>query len=536
MKLSQTDIFFQKISIKNQRIILSLLILFSVYCALIIGQTWDEGHRFLQGKITFNYLLSLGKLDEEIYLREYYSTLYWSLSYLISTIFPSKYSDQIIHLINLSFSIMTIFGISKICSEIFNKSIGKITFLILFFYPIFFGHMAINSSDTILAFGHVWITFFVIKYLKLQNSNKSGSYIFFIGIIAALSTGIQMVFLGSLIPIIFFIFLEIFFLKIFISKNFSKKKLFFDILKCFLIFYSILILFWIDAHPNIISLPFKILAQTFSDNYWTGYAYNLINGNYYFSNQIPGTYLLLNYIFKTPEYILLLYIIFIYIFLKKNTFYKKKIKFFNKKITLIISILLFPHLVVLLIPYPLYDGMRLFIWTIPYACIIPAIAIYYLLENFNQVFNKFLLLLNLSLLGFFLVNFFHITPYQYTYLNSLNGDVENRYQKFENDYWGASIKELVDSFNFKNKKTILIATCGLSDANLKKYLKEKKYTFFEFTEDKDAEYIVMTNRVTKKNDNLNSTNNLINCFDKYEGKNIFEVRRGNMIFSSFRKL
>ena len=47
-------------------------------------------------------------------------------------------------------------------------------------------------------------------------------------------------------------------------------------------------------------------------------------------------------------------------------------------------------------------------------------------------------------------NFFSITPYQYTYLNLFNGQKEIRYKKFENDYWGTSIKELIDNSNFKH--------------------------------------------------------------------------------------
>ena len=42
----------------------------------------------------------------------------------------------------------------------------------LLFYPLFFGHMAFNSKDTILAFSHVWIFYYVLKYLKNQNFQK----------------------------------------------------------------------------------------------------------------------------------------------------------------------------------------------------------------------------------------------------------------------------------------------------------------------------------------------------------------------------
>ena len=68
---------------KKQKILFLFLICFSFYSALAIGQSWDEGFLLMQGKITLDYLLSLGKIDADIYLREYYSAIYYSLKYLL---------------------------------------------------------------------------------------------------------------------------------------------------------------------------------------------------------------------------------------------------------------------------------------------------------------------------------------------------------------------------------------------------------------------------------------------------------------------
>ena len=75
----------------KQKIIFYSLILFSTYSAITLGQTWDEGHLTKQGQITINYLLSLGRLDENIFRREYYSPIYYSLKYLFLQTFPIKY-------------------------------------------------------------------------------------------------------------------------------------------------------------------------------------------------------------------------------------------------------------------------------------------------------------------------------------------------------------------------------------------------------------------------------------------------------------
>ena len=528
---------------KKQKILLFFLFSFSVYCALIIGKSWDEGYHLLQGESTLDYLLTLGKVDKYFWGREYYSALYWTLQYLLTTVFPSKYQIEISHLTNLIFSLMTIIGIGQVGKELFNKKVGKITFLILFFYPIFFGHMSMNSKDTILAFSHVWITLFVLKYLRKQHCKDKDSinnYLIIIGFLVALSTGIQLFFLGSLIPIFLFFLLEIFFFKKIIDENFNKKKFLYDLIKCFIVFYFLLILFWIDVHPNILVLPFKIFMSALSNSYATGWPFNLVNGNYYLSWQVPKLYLLINIIYKSPEYFLMTYIFFLLIILKSNLFFKKKFIYFGYKLYFIFFMLIFPNLVSLLIPFPLYDGVRLFLWALPYFCIIPGLTIYYLIENFNSVKSK-LALISLSVfIVYFLFNFFLTTPYQYTYLNIFNGETENRYKKFENDYWGVSIYELIKHFNFDKAKTIKLATCGANPKIAGNYLKKRGYTNLIFSHPKQADYIIMTNRTSLVSGKLtaestNQTVKIMNCFDRFKGEDVFKVKRNGLLLSVIRK-
>tara|TARA_Y100000590_G_scaffold427343_1_gene537401 strand:+ start:418 stop:1995 length:1578 start_codon:yes stop_codon:yes gene_type:complete len=519
----------------NQKILIFFLFLFSLYCALIIGESWDERFHLIQGKIITSYLFSLGKINTDILYRENYSAIYWSLSFLLTNIFPSKYQIEASHLINLAFSISTIIGIGKISSELFNKKVAKITFLILFFYPIFFGHMAFNSKDTIIAFSHIWITYLLLRYFKKQNlKDKTDKYIICIALCACLGMGIQLVFLGSLLPIILFIIIDLTFYKKFVNKQFNFKKLFFDLLKCFFIFYFILILFWIDTHGNIITLPFEFLIKTFSEDYWTGWPYNLVNGNYYLSENVPKSYLLLNFLYKSPEYILFCYLSFFTLIIFSRKFFIKKFKFFDYKIFLITLILIFPNLILLFIAYPIYDGIRLFLWTVPYICIVPALTIYYFLENsksFNLKLNRGFLSL---LIIYFLFHFFSLTPYQYTYLNIFNGTMENRYKKFENDYWNASIAELIKKSNFSKNDTLKISECGVSSLIAKNYLNNNGYVNVDFVSPDKADYFIMTNRVVKTNEE-NGELNLTNCFDKFAGENLYQVKRNGVVLSVIRK-
>jgi len=275
---------------------------------------------------------------------------------------------------------------------------------------------------------------------------------------------------------------------------------------------------------------------TFSSTFFTGWPYNLVNGDYFISNNVPKFYFLINFIYKTPEYILLTYFLFLFLYIKKNTFFKKKFKFFNYKILILFIILIYPDLIGLIIPYPLYDGLRLFLWSIPYFCIIPALTIYYLIENFKFKSIKIATSILTFFIFIFLYNFFSITPYQYTYLNSLNGDVHKRYQKFEGDYWASSLNELFKKSSFEKNKTLNFSTCGCDNSLAKKYLQKNGYYNIDFVHPKNAEYIVMTNRVVSKENQNDGPPKLTNCFDKYSGNDIFRVERNGLLLSVIRKI
>jgi hypothetical protein len=434
-------------------------------------------------------------------------------------------------LVNLIFSLSVIFGIGKVGGELFNKKVGKLIFIILFFYPIFFGHMSINSKDTILAFFHVWMVYLILRYLRKQNiKKKANKYIISLGLLAAISTGIQLAFLGSQIPIIFFVLIEVYYVKKIIIKNFSNKVFIYDLIKCFLIFYSILILFWKDAHQNIITYPFFIIQKWFASDLITGWPYILLNGNYYFSfKDVPSLYFLINFIYKSPEYLLLTYLLFLVLIIKSSDFYKVKFKFFYYKLLFVIFMLALPNLIMISFPLPVYDGMRLFLWVLPYYCIIPGLTIYYLLENFSFIKQKIALSALSILFIYYLLNFFSITPYQYTYLNFLSGKAENRYKKFENDYWATSIGELVKNANFRNDDVIKITTCGFTSSSPRQYFKKRPGIKYKFVPYNEADYIIMTNRVSR-------FHGVINCFDLFKGNDIAVVKRNGLILSVIRKI
>ena len=208
-------------------------------------------------------------------------------------------------------------------------------------------------------------------------------------------------------------------------------------------------------------------------------------------------------------------------------------KDFNYKLALVLSMVLYPFLLLYLTPFSIYDGLRHVLWMIPYLCIIPALAIFYLLKNIRYLKIKLISGIMFLLISYFSFNFFTITPYQYTYLNILNGKKENNYKKFENDYWGGSIKELINNLDLPKNSKLKISTCGVSQAVPKYYLKKNGYKNYKVGHYKESDFIIMTNRVILKEEGKRE---LINCFEKFKGENLYKVSRNGAVLSVIRKI
>ena len=170
---------------------------------------------------------------------------------------------------------------------------------------------------------------------------------------------------------------------------------------------------------------------------------------------------------------------------------KSKIKNFKTVILITFFLIIYPSLVLFLIPYPIYDGVRLFLWSAPYLVIIPSITTYIIFINKNTFYQLIKIAFSF-LFAFHIFNFLTITPYHYTFLNYFSGNKELRYKKFENDYWSTSLKELILSSELGDGR-ITFYSCGVNPEIAKMYMRQK-YKRSEFTNKTNATYIIMTNR------------------------------------------
>ena len=398
-----------------------------------------------------------------------------------------------------------------------------------------------NSNDTIIAFANVWIFYTVLKYFELQeNKEKKNKLVIITGLLLGLGLGVRYSFLITLIPILIFLLIEIFYLKIFIRPKFIKKIFFIDLIKVILIAYFFMVLFWPETHSNILLLPIKIAIEGLSFGF--GVPFVLFNEEIFITDQLPKNYILINLLYKMPEFIIISFVIFILFFYKINSYFNKTIKNFNLKISLIFFIIIFPNFLLFISPWGIYDGFRLFLYLIPYICIIPAILNFYLFKMLKNNINKLILIFIFTFQLFFLYNFFSLTPYHYVYLNRFAGEYSKHYEKFENDYWGISTKKLILSIS-KNRKMfgnqkVKIATCGLEPNAQKFYLKKLKNFKFEIvSKEEDFDYIIMNNRAFWDKENKTfDTKKAKTCFQKYLGKDLIKIKRRGLVISKITQI
>ena len=516
-----------------------LMIFFAWWCSLTIGLSWDEYFHHINGLVRYNFLTSLGDFQKfEFRNNKFYPGLYDTISYAFGQIFffiNKKFYvqniDLIMHIVNISFSSLSILGLYLLTKEIFNKKIALLSVLLTLFNPFFFGHMGMNSKDIVVFFSFIWFCYFFYLYCKKEE--KIFQNLILASLCIGFGCGVRLTFLIVIFPAIILGF-------IFLIKKFKSnylilvKRLSLHIPIVFIITIFLIILCWphfiVELQKgNFIEFTALIIKNTI--NWIDGPKIGLMNGEFYEVFNTPRTYFLDLIIYRLPFYLTLLLISsYFLIFLKKINI-NNEIENFNQKFISLNIIAFFPIGLALILSVNLYDNLRLFLFIIPFLSIISALALDYFFENFKKHIQiKVITVVVLFLFTLSFYRFVILTPYQYTYVNYSYLKFENSIGKFEHDYWGSSYKELVNKIKEKYSKeeikSFKIADCGGGDYTLiyylNKYLNIKK-TYSNINVLDQATHIVMNNRA---------------FLDVFENKHVKGLvgEKGNMKISDMEKV
>jgi len=519
------------------KIIIFILIFFGLWNSLIVGASYDEPFHAADGMRRLRYLISFGEYQNYQYATNQfypglYDTLSSSITYIISKFYPNFHNNfffNIKHFINFIFATISIYGLYSFI-KLFSKNelLALLSSLLTILNPFFFGHMGMNPKDVIIFFSLIWFLYFFYKYISKERDLKN---LIFFSIFIGFGCGIRISFLGIILPIILFGIINYINTFEYSIRKFFEKKIF-DIIVSLVIILFLILFTWPHLHQG----SFNIFIETIKNSiFWqAGPKLGLINGIFYATSDTPKTYFLSFLLYKMPIYqSLLFFISIILIFLKKDIFIKY-INEFSKLIFLNLFIIFFTIFLTIVLGVKIYDGIRLFLFLIPFFCTICAVGVVYFILNFKKNYLNFI---SSSVFIFLIIlslnRFITFTPYQYSYLNYNFINLHKVSNKFENDYWNTSWKELInklpDEINGKIINNSNVAVCG-GDPNIVRYYFSKKNKKINITPVIDADFIIMTNRASFSKYDKRT------CFDAYKGQDLFFVKRKDLILSKFTKI
>ncbi len=211
-------------------------------------------------------------------------------------------------------------------------------------------------------------------------------------------------------------------------------------------------------------LPVKMIKATLQFP-WTGT--NHFNGHYFPGTALPRSYLPVWLAMRLPEFILLGLGLALFAIGKKSNFKGKWwLTPSHTKLAVLLASSLSPVILAVIFRPVMYDGIRHFIFLMPFLAIISAWGVSSVLSLFKSSEQKVILVL--PILGLMLVTTFEMVrlhPYQSLYFNRLvGGGLKEGGAKYEADYWGFSYKEaaewLLKNYPVPPGSTIRVANCS----------------------------------------------------------------------------
>jgi len=514
------------------------LVLFGFYCALKIGLNIDEPWHHTNGGLRYLYMTSLVKSfttdfpkfegfvwENNKWYPGLYDTIVYTLCKFLDYFINAKYTAEIRHSINYTFSILGVIGLFFINRKIFNKEIAIMSCVLTLLNPFFFGHMGMNPKDPIVFTALVWTIYFFNNYLENLEGSRF-KHLIFLSLIMGFGTSIRVTFIALLIPL-FFIWVFIIF-----KKKIKISIIILDAFYALLIIISLTFLTWPQMHNGEFNLLVEVIQR--SSKWLIAFKHGIINGEFYEIGNTPRTYILKIFLYRIPIYFSLLIILsFIIIFTKKNFFIEKFNSSFFTFFYLLLLILFFPITTMIITKTHLYDNARLFLFTMPFFATIASFSLFYILNKYKE-FSSFyksasFVILFLIILSFY--RFISLTPYQYVYTNYLSTPKftmgEN---KFEHDYLYTSYPELMKKIKkelgAEESAKLKIRVCDGhffgNKYNFRTYLNSQQ------VKGEDAEYVIMANRSLRYRK--------MNCFQLYQSKDIVSVKRLGLTLSTLRKI
>ena len=457
---------FEKI--KYQTYLLSVLLFFLIHQIFYLiqgGNTYDELFLIYESgniynKIRLFFTDNNNPLLYDIGVNEYYGFLVVLPIYIlansttINNLFEIFYinldiqqQDEILyfnmHILLNIYVVVILFFIYRKLLNFYNKNTSLLVVIFIIIFPSFNGQSLFNIKDIPYAlqlFLGVIYLYSCLYNLNLgKNQNKK----------EILLTGTN-IGLACLLRVNAYGFIGLVSLYFLIITIYKKRDLVLYLKTNFYVYFISLIVVIVGS-PSSWKSPFRWLFDALIHQFfyeWSGYT--LTNGKFIEASNVSSTYLIEWFFYRSPIIYIVGLIFYLFLFLNK-----KSNNHFSKFTFLF---LLFVNLLFIFLKPNAYDGIRQFLFLLPYISLI-------FVESINQLFPKKNVRITFLLFSIIYVMYSQsgLGPYKYVYLNEFSDEI-NISEYCENidgcgdwptDYYAFSGRELAKKINNSNVQTLL---------------------------------------------------------------------------------
>jgi len=364
----------------------------------------------------------------------YYSGFYPMILFILN----KDKSIEIYHLLNILFSLGIFIALYVILYHHYkDQRIAILGPLFLFLTPRFLGHIPANPKD--IPFAVMYFISCTAVYFFASNK-KALAKILVIGILLGLTQDLRIAAITLYVILILFD-IYIYFLEKCNNPIESETwgQFLVKEIQCVILIgivaLLVSVLTWpylgINVIPNIQEL-LKIRAN-FPWEHTVVYQGEELKGT-----QLPGHYLLTWFAIATPLIILIPALL-------SPVLIKKR---FQNKLFILFLLTLITNMTIYAIIKPvIYDGLRHFLFIVPFVSALGVIAIVEFFKNTKRKLIRtgivIIILVNVVVISRQIVT---LHPYQYIFFNSLVGGLQGAHKKYDTEYWGASYNEAINWF------------------------------------------------------------------------------------------
>ena len=435
------------------------------------GVTWDEHVQAHYGELCLRYFSSgFRDLSANHYLN---LRFYGPLVEITVAGLGHLFGFSIRHLVLAFCALFAFVGVYQLTRHYRAPALCFFAVLSLFGMPRFYGHMFNNSKDIPFA------AFFVMAMLGLVLLFRPRVFRWRASILAGLAVGICLSVRtgGFLLYAYGILLLAVYLLLLAIQEKASGhslsesiktglqrkefRRLFYGFFLVLGISWLVMVSLWPWAHQDIIRNPIQAFFESVR---FFKPVMVLFEGEVIPSNQLPRYYL--------PKYLLLTTPIPMLGLALLGTV-RLLLDFRNPSREIFLRVLDFSILLAAFFPIAyatvmspnVYDGMRHFLFVLPFVAILSGVGANFLFQAWlSRAKGKHLAFVLVTLfLGMSLFSLYRLHPYQMTYFNVFAGTSRYAATQYETDYWLSSYKEAMewvnsDSKRLKKKKvTVLVA-------------------------------------------------------------------------------